>query len=552
MSRLIPPAIAAIVLCLLAYSCATTSGGTLQKAVSIEAGAAPGESSPTHPAPAPAVKRGLTIQTTPDNASVYLNGVYQGTTPLVIENLSRGSYLLMIRKEGYYDLVTWVDFPGDALLFQATLNLITGFLQLSATPPESIITIGGSRVYPGLLELPVGRYRVTARAFGFGDQSFEVDIQPKAVTPLDVSLSQVPFSITRLTAAKSAFNPDNPGILGTLTLGISVSGPGSARLTVSDPASGVVFEDEVGPFTTWDYTYTWSARDSGGGEIPDGEYTITLSGEGADAQASSRDLVVRIDRSVRESLRAVWSGGAGLTYVSSTDILPRESFQASFLGAATVTPSVVRVPAAASARLGIGGILEVDAEVWGIFSDLSVPIGVSASVRYPLARMGGRASASPVGFDLALEGKASLQYNPAASGVLTTDTLSNFSGLSVGFPMQGSLGPVSLCVEPQIIASWWQPYDESIPPVPGFSSWLYLRGGILVDAGPVSGGISAAVRTTPFGVGAFAFALPFQIAAEAHWLVPGSHLVLSALVIGEVDSASSFYLAGGGGLGFIY
>ena len=551
MSPIARMALAAALLSLFAYSCATTSGNTLHKAASIEAGAV-SKDGREHAVPAPVVKKGLSVQTSPEDASVYLNGVYQGTTPLVIENLSRGSYLLMIRKDGYYDLVTWVDFPGDVLLFQATLDLITGFLQLSTAPEDSIVTIGGTRVYPGLLELPVGSYRVTARAFGYGDQSYDVIVLPKAVTPLDISLSEVPFTITRLSAAKSVFNPDNPGILGSLAISISVSGPGSGTLTVRDQESRVLFSDDIGPFTTWDYTYTWTARDSSGGEIPDGRYLISLAGEGPDAQASSRDFTVRVDRSSRESIRSVWSGGAGLSYVSSVDILPQESFEVSFMTAATVTSSTVRVPAAAAARIGINGHLEVDAEVWGIFSDVSVPFGAGASVRYPLFQTGGSAVSSPVGFGLALEGKASIQYNPAASGVLTTDTLSNFSGLSLGAPMQLAVGPVSLCVEPQIIASYWQPYDASIPPVPGFSSWLYLRGGILVDAGSVSGGVSAAVRTTPFGAGAFGFGMPFQAAAEVHWLVPGTHLVLSALMMGELDSVSRYYLAGGGGLGFIY
>jgi hypothetical protein len=548
MSRILRLTLGLIILSFFAYSCATTSGNTLQKASSIEAGTATREKAQGHPAPAPVTKKGLTIQTTPDDASVYINGVYQGTTPLVIGDLIKGSYLLTLRKEGYYDVVTWIDFPGDSLLFQATLDLITGFLQLSVTPADSVIGVGGTRVYPGLLELPVGSYHVTVRAFGYGEQDFDVAVLAKAVTPLEIVLAEVPFSIMYLSSAKNVVNPDNPGILGTVSIRFGVSGPGTGQITVSDSESRVFFTDSVGPFTTWDYTYTWSARDTSGGEIPDGQYLITLSGEGRGGQASdSRDVGVRFDRSVRESMRSVWSGGAGLLYVSSTDIMPQQSFQVSFLGAATVTPSLVRVPVSAAVRFGIGGLLEVDAEASAVFSGASAPFGASAAVRYPLLR-----TKAPVGFGVALEGKASVQYNPSASGVLTTDTLSNFTGLVFGVPAQFSAGPVSFLAEPQIIATLWHPYDAGTPPEAGFASWLYLRGGVMLDLGPVSGGVSMAARTASFTDGVFSFALPFQAAAEVHWLLPSSHFMLSGLLIGEIDDLSNFYLAGGGGFGFIY
>jgi hypothetical protein len=62
------------------------------------------------------------------------------------------------------------------------------------------------------------------------------------------------------------------------------------------------------------------------------------------------------------------------------------------------------------------------------------------------------------------------------------------------------------------------------------------------------------VRTQPLpgGFPAIGSAVPLQTGAEVHWLVPGTRILVSAIVAGEFDSASSYYFMGGGGLGFLY
>jgi hypothetical protein len=47
-------------------------------------------------------------------------------------------------------------------------------------------------------------------------------------------------------------------------------------------------------------------------------------------------------------------------------------------------------------------------------------------------------------------------------------------------------------------------------------------------------------------------AVPFQAAAEVHWLVPGTHVVLSGIGMGEIEDFENFYFLGGLGFGLIY
>ena len=85
-------------------------------------------------------------------------------------------------------------------------------------------------------------------------------------------------------------------------------------------------------------------------------------------------------------------------------------------------------------------------------------------------------------------------------------------------------------------------------------AWLYLRAGIMLDTGSITAGISASTRTEPLpnGVSFLGTPVPFELGGEIHWLIPGTRLVLSAIVAGEADNPTSFYFMGGGGLGFLY
>ncbi len=531
-------------------SCATVSGGTLARVTAAEKSDASSKKTTPHPTQdisKPSASKGLQIVSDPGDAEVFLNGNLVGRTPLVIEKLEKGRYQVEIRKNGYETVITWIDFPGDSMLFQTTLVMITGYLQLSADPAGSILSIDGGTVNQGVLELPIGSYTVLARAFGFGDQRVDFVILPRSMTSVDITLEPVEFSITRMSALDSTINPDDPGMLAILEISFSVTGPGTGEVSVFDASSNMVYRQELPPFTTWDYSFTWDCKGAEGQSLGDGEYRFVLSGQEADAgPQDSEELVFRLDRTVRKTLRNVWSGSSGLMYAPSAEVLPDGGVQLAMLGAAGLlgTP-LFRAPFQLTTRIGLGGSFELDVSGGFIFSESS-PFFLGAAGRFPLLR----ASAGQ-GFAAAVEAKASFQYNPLV-GVLTTDTLSNFTGFSVGFPIQYTLGPASILASASLIATLWNPYDTGEPPSVGFSSWAYFRGGILLDFGSVSGGISASARTAPFTSDSPAMAVPFQAAAEINWLLPRTHIVLSAIAMGEIEDLANFYLLGGFGFGLIY
>jgi hypothetical protein len=229
-------------------------------------------------------------------------------------------------------------------------------------------------------------------------------------------------------------------------------------------------------------------------------------------------------------------------------VLPAGDYQISFLGAGIAVGAEFRAPIQLGARIGIGERIEVDASAALIVSSDAAPFAASVSAKYNLLSPHGA-----YGTSSAVVAKFAVQYNPSipGGGVLMTDTFANFTGLSIEVPFQLTLGAMNLILSAGATGSLWYPYRFNVQSAVG---WLYLRGGVMLEAGSLMLGISASTRTEPLpgGIAFLSSSIPFQLGAEAHWLIPGTRLLLTAIMAGEYESTFGYYFMGGGGLSFLY
>lgn len=526
-------------------SCATSSGSTAGR-VAVTEGSAPTQEKP--PAEVPTSKQGLEIVSDPDRAEIWIDGDYKGLTPFIVTDIAQGWHRLVVRKSGYREVSTWLQFTSDYMLYQTSLVRITGFLQIDVSPADSVVIVGSSEVSPGLQELPVGGYPVSVRAFGYTDFKDYVTITDKTVTTLTVTLTPAPFLVDNLSLLHDRVNPDNPGALGTVEAHFHVSGPGEGRIEVFDQSSARVYDRALPEFTTWDQSFTWNLRDDKGNALPDGTYRLVVSGQGRDGELSNQEAALTVDRTIKIAPRSVWSGSSGLLYAPVAEVLPLDEFQASVLGAAFSDGVAFRAPLSLGIRLGIGYGVEIDAIGAIIPSSLALPFALGMAIRWNFLSPQGE-----YGLGAAVEAKISFQYDssPTSGNVLLTDTFTDFTGLHVALPLQLVLGPVSILGAFGVTGSLWSPYGTTTPSA---LAWLYLRGGLMADLGSFTVGISGTARTQPLpgGFPAIGSPVPFQLGAEAHWLVPGTRILISGIIAGEFDSRTSYYFMGGGGLGFLY
>ena len=487
---------------------------------------------------------GIEINTVPTAAKVYINEHYQGTSPLFLP-VGSGSYKISVRYPGYYPLVHWVSYEaGSVLVMDITLEQITGYLDISASPTNALLELAGEDITQGVSEVPIGSYTLLARAFGYDDLQVAVNIEENETTVISAVLSRAQMRISGVHLSRSILNPANPGRLGTTDVSFYVTTWGSGEVTVYNDTGRAVWSQPVPAFTTWSQRVTWNGNDKNRAKLPDGEYNISITArdeEGTTKVVASKLMV--IDSSAVISYRTSWSGTSGLLYVASPETLPPGSFQVYSLLMGHTDPATGqgRFPGQVSLRIVPFEDAEVDVQ-GSVFigSDDYPPFAVGAGFTYQFLGLRDNKHLS-----LGVHGKGTYVGNT------TADSQANYTGFAVGTSALLRLGPLGILISPELVLSpTWPNYETAAPPI-DFYPWAYGRAGIFLDFGSLVTGISGAVRTMPFTNG-FALNLPAEMGWEFHWMIPSTQMVLTACLALEYENADNYYLMGGGGIGLIY
>lgn len=556
---------ALLILSLFIAGC-TTSGGSLFKEMTSHEEQPEAEVSDddTQEEPTNEETAGVTIDTLPADADVYINGFYRGETPLHLDSIKAGEYSIELQKEGYKTVSRWITFDGEShleLVYQ--LEQMTGFLKLVVSPEEASVYLDGSIIDDtessgsgperAFLELQVGEYRVKVERFGYRPYQNEVTITEGDLTELSVELQSAPFEIDDPEVTPSRFSPENPGNLGTTKLSFSVTDYGEGSLHIYNLNGEEVTSVTFPSFTTWEQSFRWDGTDHRGEPVPDGEYTAVLTAKSADSKKEiTEELTITVDRSTIITFRSLWNGNSGLLFAPTAEILPQGTFQLSglFLGHLEKIDEAITAwfPTQIGFRYGLIKNLELTAQASAIFStQTTVPYMVGVSGKYRFLSTVGK---NRIGLAVTAKGTY-------ASG-LTVDTLTNTSGFGVGLPFQAVFGPFHVVAVPEIVLS---PIEISynVPSEETFAVWSYGRVGFLFDFRLLTTGISGAIRTKSFTRG-FSIQYPFSVGWELHWIIPHTQMGLTVGIAGEfapieaadpLDPHQGYYIMAGVGIEFI-
>jgi len=524
-------------------SCATTKGALFKQVLDSTQSTSGTSTVSVSPAATVSQPIGLTVNSTPAGAQVYLNGTYIGDTPLTDANLQAGTYKMRISKIGYYANERWVTIdPTVATTVDAQLKAETGYILVNGAPPDANVEIDDSSAQSGVNEVQVGAHVVTVSLFGYEDWTASVNVQVDQTTTVTPELVEAPFRITGLAASRGVLGPLNPGPLGRVDFTFEVSTRGSGSLEVLDSAGKVIHRVAFPDFTQRKQAASWNGRNAEGAVVPDGAYQVVAQGEGKGAAATVSDrTTVEVRHTAIIAYRSLWSGISGLLYAPSPELLPPGSFQVSSLVVGTAASYGTLFPVQLGLRFAPSDIVEVDAQ-GSIFAESATTLPYSAGLAAkvllvrPDQRDGFYAAASVKGNYL--------------SGI-TSDFMTNFSGISLGLPLAVRLGALGLLADPEVIAAPSAPsYGSTASPL-GWTSWGYGRAGIFLDFGSLVTGVSAALRTAPFTQGFRLAEVPLAGGWELHWLLPNSQVVLSGAVLGEYSPTDGYYFMAGAGVGIL-
>jgi hypothetical protein len=488
---------------------------------------------------------GIHVKTDPKGATVFLDGDYVGRSPVFITDPGTGMYSVRIEKDGWYPESYRIAYDtGSIHTVDIDLEKITGFLHVETIPEDSQVFLDLSPLSSGITELPVGRYLVSVRKFGYEGYSTSVRIVPRYTTTVTAELQEAEFGLHGLTSTRKIFSPANAGELGATRITFEVTDYGSGSVKIYDSTGSEIYSDQLPRFTTWNQEFRWTGLDSDGHQVPDGEYRIRITGIGeTDNRVVESETSVTIDSSVVLRYRSLVSGTSGALFAPEPMTLPPFAFQITtmLIGHADPETHTARVPLHGSARFSPYAGLEIDAQgTLFIHGEDTYPFSAGVSVKYRFT------SANLPVFAAAVALKGTYYRGDSV------DSFSNYAGGSFSVPVSFAVGPLTFILTPEVTISPVpiEYYEEAEPS--SVYAWGYGRVGVLLDIGPFSAGFSGALRTQPFHEG-FWIELPFQAGAEAHLLIPGTQIVLSAYCTGEFDPLmKSWYLMGGGGVGFIH
>jgi hypothetical protein len=157
----------------------------------------------------PASPGGLEVNTTPMGATLFLNGKFEGTTPITVSDLDPGTYVASLSSPGYLNQSVQIEVQAGALTI-VSLSLLsrTGSLWITTVPVGGTITvegIGAAGVAPVLLtNLTPGNYTVIASMPGVSPVRENVTVIGGATIPVSIPLAKENLTVSH---QPSATNP---------------------------------------------------------------------------------------------------------------------------------------------------------------------------------------------------------------------------------------------------------------------------------------------------------------------------------------------------------
>ena len=458
---------------------------------------------------------GLFIESVPSGAKVFIDGAERGLTPYRNSSIQNGEYNIRIYKEGYTDrrfsvLIrrgSRVEISVD--LEEAKGQVLLELIKDPESPPaleyNPRIFIDGVRIpspdnvipplYEQNLSLPEGWRTISAEAFGWEKASTRILVEEGSEQKLSLVLKPAVFAMTNAVLRKKRFNPQDSGILGNAEINFTVNAPGTGLLEVFDDKGALIYSRTLDTFTNWQQQVLWNGRDTGGGIVNDGHYTLKLSAwDDSETEKTSAELSVLVDSSIAMKPLSIVSSVAGLFLVPSTEMLPPYSYQidGSIIAGKPLQQGAWKsLPFAIGVRFSISDNLEaaVAFNAMPAFSE-DYDWGLGASLKRVFFRP---VSAKTEGADFtgSFGLAAELSYAWATTGPYTAFGMG--TGASLRLPalfrfLQGTADKgfysFDLLLSPLVLWASEKGYPDS--PIPR----LGIEGGVLYSYGSISAGLS--------------------------------------------------------------
>ncbi|WP_456365007.1 PEGA domain-containing protein [Thermococcus sp.] len=176
----------------------------------------------------------LTVNSSPSGASVYINGTYEGITPLAL-NLTPGTYEVKLTKQDYQNYTTTVTLnPLESKTLNLSLTPTFGYLTVTSSPSGATVIIDGKEVGSTPLEkyrLSTGQHQIAIRKEGYREENFTLMIEAGKELKKNVEL-------TPIQTATATANSSVTGVSSTLSSPTTTSQTTSSSTATAASSAG--------------------------------------------------------------------------------------------------------------------------------------------------------------------------------------------------------------------------------------------------------------------------------------------------------------------------
>ncbi len=153
----------------------------------------------------------VTINSQPPNASVYLDGIFKGNTPITLNNISSGAHSIEVRLTGYNSETKQFQLnPGEHKVMNINLNpeVSIGTVNINTYPSDASVSIDGTYYTNNngqvQVQLNSGVHTLSVSAAGYNTKTLQFTLNAGEFKQINAQLEQILAEVRILSNPSSA------------------------------------------------------------------------------------------------------------------------------------------------------------------------------------------------------------------------------------------------------------------------------------------------------------------------------------------------------------
>lgn len=443
-------------------------------------------------------EQGLEIICYQDKVKAEISGFNVLYTPLDLNNIPAGEYLVKLSKTGFAPIEFRINVSTDKRTsIIVNLKKHKSILKINGLPETSEVYVNNQKIDPLRGEISAGVNYLRINAFGYEAYTDTIQADGETDIVLTPLLIKKDFNLKKLILSRDTIWLNDSPSQKKITIFIYAEASGEGQLLIRRTSDNTIIRIIDLVFEKRKTYYDWDLNDFG--KADEGIYSIQVSGTDF---LNSAELESSI--SVQEGNQSVWrnnfTGFSGFLFSPTAETLPKgiSQIQTSICSVFTVgSINNFFVPAIFSMRTSPIGGLEL-AFGGGLYTshlqnETSFDFFLSGKYRFIDCEKSTGFSAA-AGISLNYNGKTS-----AFGKIPSYDPFAGLSGLSLILPLQFRFEKIAFHLTPEFKIS------PSFPGISseGFSSgsinlWNYFRAAVSVDLGFFSTALSVAIQSPSY------------------------------------------------------